>query len=30
VNELIVRYPDGAAKTVRDVGAVDRVVTVSR
>jgi hypothetical protein len=25
-----VRYPDGTAKTVRDVGAVDRVVTVSR
>jgi hypothetical protein len=27
---VIVRYPDGTAKTVRDVGAVDRVVTVSR
>jgi hypothetical protein len=30
VNELIVRYPDGTVKTVRDVGAIDRVVTVSR
>ena len=30
VNALIVRYPDGTVKTVRDVGAVDRVVTVTR
>ena len=30
VNELIVRYPDGTVKSTRDVGAVDRVVTVTR
>ena len=30
VNELIVRYPDGTVKTTRDVGAVDRVITVKR
>jgi hypothetical protein len=30
VNELIVRYPDGTVKRVTDVGAVDRVVTVTR
>jgi hypothetical protein len=30
VNELIVRYPDGSVKSTRDVGAVDRVVTVTR
>jgi Na+-translocating ferredoxin:NAD+ oxidoreductase RnfD subunit len=30
VKELIVRYPDGTVKITRDVGAVDRVLTVKR
>jgi Na+-translocating ferredoxin:NAD+ oxidoreductase RnfD subunit len=30
VNELIVRYPDGTVQTTHDVGAVERVVTVTR
>jgi hypothetical protein len=30
VNELIVRYPDGTVKTLRDVGAVDRIVTFTK
>jgi hypothetical protein len=30
VNEVIVRYPDGTVKTLRDVGAVDRIVTFTK
>ena len=30
VRELIVRYPDGTVKRTRDVGAVDRVLSVER
>jgi hypothetical protein len=30
VNEVSVRYPDGTVRTLRDVGAVDRIVTVTR
>ena len=30
VRELIVRYPDGTVKRTRALGAVDRIVTVSR
>jgi hypothetical protein len=30
VRELIVRYPDGTVKQARDVGKVDRLVTVRK
>jgi hypothetical protein len=30
VRELIVRYPDGTVKRTKDVGAVDRLVTVRK